>query len=196
MNGTRQQIQYSLALEQADQGEAPVSGHQRTEPFVAKPAPESSAVTEQLMEEVCNRENLVRAWKRVRQNKGGPGVDGMTIDDAKDYLREHWPSIRSQLLAGTYQPQPVKRVEIPKPDGGVRKLGVPCVVDRLAKFLGHEQSARTPLLTSPVPHVQRRIDAAMILAGPTSTAATAARRSRRRARPPSRAKVATAKATA
>ena len=131
MNGTRQQIQYSLALEQADQGEAPVSGHQRTEPFVAKPAPESSAVTEQLMEEVCNRENLVRAWKRVRQNKGGPGVDGMTIDDAKDYLREHWPSIRSQLLAGTYQPQPVKRVEIPKPDGGVRKLGVPCVVDRL-----------------------------------------------------------------
>src|SRR6516164_8516984 len=131
MNGTRQQIQYSLALEQADQGEAPVSGHQRTEPFVAKPAPESSAVTEQLMEEVCNRENLVRAWKRVRQNKGGPGVDGMTIDDAKDYLREHWPSIRSQLLAGTYQPQPVKRVEIPNPDGGVRKLGVPCVVDRL-----------------------------------------------------------------
>ncbi len=55
----------------------------------------------------------------------------MTIDDAKIYLREHWPSIRSQLLNGTYQPQPVKRVEIPKPDGGVRKLGVPCVVDRL-----------------------------------------------------------------
>src|SRR5712672_1315095 len=131
MNGTRQQIQYSLALEQADQGEAPVNGHQGTEPFVATPAPESSAVTEQLMEEVCDRENLVRAWKRVRQNKGGPGVDRMTIDDAKDYLREHWPSIRSQLLAGTYQPQPVERVEIPKPDGGVRKLGVPCVVDRL-----------------------------------------------------------------
>jgi len=88
-------------------------------------------VTEQLMEEMCDRENLVRAWKRVRRNKGSPGVDGMTIDDARDYLREHWPSIRSQLLEGTYQPQPVKRVEIPKPDGGVRKLGVPCVVDRL-----------------------------------------------------------------
>ena len=131
MSGKRQQIQYSLALEPGGRGEPPVSGHQGAEPFVAKPAPESSAVTEQLMEEVCNRENLVRAWKRVRQNKGGPGVDGMTIDDAKDYLREHWPSIRSQLLAGTYQPQPVKRVEIPKPDGGVRKLGVPCVVDRL-----------------------------------------------------------------
>ena len=131
MSGKRQQVQYSPALEPGGRGEPPVNGHQGAEPFVAKPAPESSAVTEQLMEEVCNRENLVRAWKRVRQNKGGPGVDRMTIDDAKDYLREHWPSIRSQLLAGTYQPQPVERVEIPKPDGGVRKLGVPCVVDRL-----------------------------------------------------------------
>jgi RNA-directed DNA polymerase len=131
MNGMRQKIQYSLALEPAHQGETPVSGYQGTEPFVAKPTPESPASTEQLMEEVCDRENLVRAWKRVRQNKGSPGVDGMTVGDARDYLREHWPSIRSQLLEGTYQPQPVKRVEIPKPDGGVRKLGVPCVVDRL-----------------------------------------------------------------
>ena len=131
MSGKRQQVQYALALEPGGRGEPPVSGHQGAEPFVAKPTPESSAVTEQLMEEVCNRENLVRAWKRVRQNKGSPGVDGMTIDDAKDYLREHWPSIRFQLLDGSYQPQPVKRVEIPKPDGGVRKLGVPCVVDRL-----------------------------------------------------------------
>ena len=131
MSGTRQKIQYSLALEPDDRGEARVSGHQGAEPFVAKPEPESPALTEQLMEEVCDRGNLVRAWKRVRRNKGSPGVDGMTIDDAKDYLREHWPSIRSQLLDGTYQPQPVKRVEIPKPDGGIRKLGVPCVVDRL-----------------------------------------------------------------
>jgi RNA-directed DNA polymerase len=130
MRGKRQKIQYSLALEPVGQGETPVSGHQGTEPFVAKPTTESPAA-EQLMEEVCERENLVRAWKRVRRNKGSPGVDGMTIDDAKDYLREHWPGIRSQLLAGTYQPQPVKRVEIPKPDGGFRKLGVPCVVDRL-----------------------------------------------------------------
>src|SRR5260370_38921164 len=83
---------------------------------------------EQLMEEVCARGNLVRAWKRVRSNKGGPGVDGMTIEDAKAYLREHWPSIRSQLLSGTYQPQPVKRVEIPKPVGGVRQLAVTTVV--------------------------------------------------------------------
>jgi RNA-directed DNA polymerase len=131
MNGKRQNIQYSLALGPQDRGETPVSGRPRAEPFAAKPAPESPAVTEQLMEEVCDGENLQSAWKRVRRNQGSPGVDGMTIDDAKGYLREHWPSIRSRLLDGTYQPQPVKRVEIPKPDGGVRKLGVPCVVDRL-----------------------------------------------------------------
>src|SRR6201995_1781453 len=131
MSGMRQKIQYALALVPEGRGEAPVCGHQGTEPPVAKPTPESPACEEQLMEKVGVRGNLVRAWKRVRQNKGSPGVDGMTIDDTKDYLREHWPSIRSQLLKGTYQPRPVKRVEIPKPDGGVRKLGVPCVVDRL-----------------------------------------------------------------
>src|SRR5205823_14041623 len=131
MSGKRQKIQHSLALEPVGRGETPVSGYEGTEPFVAKPTSESPASAEQLMEEVCERGNLVRAWKRVRSNQGSPGVDGMTIDNTRDYLREHWPSIRSQLLAGTYQPQPVKRVEIPKPDGGVRKLGVPCVVDRL-----------------------------------------------------------------
>jgi RNA-directed DNA polymerase len=131
MSGKRQKTQYSLASRPMDRGETPVSGQQRAEPLAAKPAPESPAETEHLMEEVCDRENLQSAWKRVRRNQGSPGVDGMTIDDAKDYLREHWPSIRSRLLDGTYQPQPVKRVEIPKPDGGVRKLGVPCVVDRL-----------------------------------------------------------------
>jgi RNA-directed DNA polymerase len=127
----RQKIQYALALVSKGRGEAPVHGHQGTEPSMAKPAPESPACAEQLMEEVCDRGNLERAWKRVRSNKGGPGVDGMTIEEAKGYLREHWPDIRSQLLKGTYQPQPVKRVEIPKPAGGIRKLGVPCVVDRL-----------------------------------------------------------------
>ncbi len=131
MSGRRRKIQYSLALEPRERGEAPVGGHPGAEPPMAKPAPESPALAEQLMEEMCDRENLERAWKQVRKNKGGPGVDGMTIDAAKGYLREHWPSIRSQLLEGSYQPQPVKRVEIPKPDGGVRKLGVPCVVDRL-----------------------------------------------------------------
>jgi RNA-directed DNA polymerase len=131
MSGKRQNIQYSLALEPKGWGETPVVDYPRAEPFAAKPAPESPAVTEHLMEEVCDGENLQSAWKRVRRNQGSPGVDGMTIDGARDFLREHWPVIRSQLLDGTYQPQPVKRVEIPKPDGGIRKLGVPCVVDRL-----------------------------------------------------------------
>jgi RNA-directed DNA polymerase len=131
MNGTRPKIQQLLILKRLAGSEPPVSCHQGAEPIMAKPASESPAFAEQIMEEVCDRENLQRAWKRVRRNKGSPGVDGMTIDDAGAYLREHWPSIRSRLLDGTYQPQPVKRVEIPKPDGGVRKLGVPCVVDRL-----------------------------------------------------------------
>ena len=131
MSGKRQNNQYVLAFEPDGRGEATITGNEGTEPFRVKPAAERPAFTNQLMEEVCDRENLERAWKRVQRNKGSPGVDGMTIDDAKAFLCEHWPNIRSQLLDGNYQPQPVKRVEIPKPDGGVRKLGVPCVVDRL-----------------------------------------------------------------
>ncbi|WP_371930206.1 reverse transcriptase domain-containing protein [Bradyrhizobium sp. CCGUVB1N3] len=131
MSGKRQKTQYELALATEDRGETRGRGCEGTEPLVAKPNPESPAFAKPLMEEVCARGNLEIAWKRVQGNKGGPGVDGMTIEDAKGYLRQHWPNIRSQLLEGTYQPQPVKRVEIPKPDGGVRKLGVPCVVDRL-----------------------------------------------------------------
>jgi len=86
------------------------------------------------MEEVCERENLKQALKRVRANKGAPGVDGMTVQALPAYLREHWPTIRSMLLEGTYKPQPVRRVEIPKPDGGgVRKLGIPCALDRFVQ---------------------------------------------------------------
>src|SRR5262252_6525943 len=99
MSGTRQKIQYSLALVTEGRGEAPGRGHQGTEPPVAKPAPERPACAEQSMEEVCDRGNLVRAWKRVRSNRGSPGVDGMTIEGAKVHLREHWPKIRSQLLS-------------------------------------------------------------------------------------------------
>ena len=83
------------------------------------------------MEEVCERDNLVKAWKHVQSNKGSPGVDDRTIDDTRDALREHWPAIRDQLLDGTYTPQPVRRVDIPKPGGGVRTLGIPTVLDRL-----------------------------------------------------------------
>jgi hypothetical protein len=75
------------------------------------------------MEEVCERENLKEALRQVKDNKGSSGVDGMTVVALSDYLKRHWPAIREQLLNGTYEPQPVRRVEIPKPDGGVRKLG-------------------------------------------------------------------------
>jgi len=86
------------------------------------------------MEEVCERDNLREAFQRVRSNKGSAGVDGMTIDDLSAYLKEHWPVIREQLLSGTYEPKPVRRVEIPKPDGGgVRKLGIPTVLDRFVQ---------------------------------------------------------------
>jgi RNA-directed DNA polymerase len=70
----------------------------------------------------------LQAFKRVKSNKGSPGIDGMTVEQLPEHLKEHWPAIREQLLSGTYKPQPVKRVEIPKPDGGVRKLGIPTVV--------------------------------------------------------------------
>jgi RNA-directed DNA polymerase len=134
MSGKRQKTQYTqlrLALEEGGRGETPATIDQGTEPLAAKPVPESPAREQQLMEEVCDRKNLERAWKRVRANKGSAGVDGLSIDQTLEYLREHWGAIREQLLNGQYMPQPVKRVEIPKPDGGVRQLGVPCVVDRL-----------------------------------------------------------------
>jgi RNA-directed DNA polymerase len=84
-----------------------------------------------LMEKVCERQNLRAALKRVRQNAGGPGIDGMTVEELPNHLRVHWPRLHEELLAGRYQPQPVKRVAIPKPGGGERVLGIPTVLDRL-----------------------------------------------------------------
>jgi RNA-directed DNA polymerase len=84
-----------------------------------------------LLEEVLRRENLIVALQRVKSNKGAPGTDGMTVEELPDYLRTHWPSIRKELLDGTYTPAPVRRVEIPKPNGkGTRPLGIPTVLDR------------------------------------------------------------------
>ena len=80
---------------------------------------------------VLDRNNLVRALKQVRRNKGAPGIDGMTVDDLPEFIRQHWSRIRQQLIDGTYHPKPVRRVEIPKPDGRKRKLGIPTVLDRL-----------------------------------------------------------------
>ena len=84
-----------------------------------------------LLNRVLERNNLVRALKQVRRNKGAPGIDGMSVDELPDFLRQHWPKIRQQLIDGRYRPKPVKRVEIPKPDGRKRKLGIPTVLDRM-----------------------------------------------------------------
>ena len=91
------------------------------------------ALTVNLMEQVCDPRNLVRAYRRVRSNKGKPGVDGMTVHELADWLREHQAALTASLLAGTYRPQPVRGVQIPKPGGGQRQLGIPVVVDRLVQ---------------------------------------------------------------
>jgi len=130
MSDKRQKNQLELAFGQEYRGEAPNGLSEGTESFAGKRGTESLAYGEQLMEEVCGRDNCKQALARVKANKGSAGVDGMTVHELPEFLKQHWPAIREQLLSGTYEPQPVKRVEIPKPDGGVRKLGIPTVLDR------------------------------------------------------------------
>ncbi len=130
MSGKRRKNQMFLAFMAESRSESPTAAVEGTELPVAKQSSESPTQTDSLMEEVCQRDNLWKALKRVQANKGAPGVDGMTVRKLPKYLKRHWPKIRDQLLLGTYRPQPVKRVEIPKPDGGVRKLGIPTVLDR------------------------------------------------------------------
>jgi RNA-directed DNA polymerase len=133
MSGKRQKNQLVLAFLAEDRGEAPRAAEEGTESFVAKRRTESLAIGEELMEEVCERENCKQALARVKANKGSAGVDGMTVEQLPEHLKQHWPTIREQLLSGTYRPQPVRRVEIPKPEGGMRKLGIPTVLDRFVQ---------------------------------------------------------------
>ena len=126
----QQNIQIELDFSSALTGEAREAGREETESSGAANGTENPASTNRLMEAVCERENLKAALRQVKANKGSPGVDGMTVGGIKDYLKQHWPAIREQLSSGTYKPQPVRRVEIPRPDGGVRKLGIPTVLDR------------------------------------------------------------------
>lgn len=130
MSDKRQKNQLELAFLAEDTGEAQRAAIEGTESLAAKRRTQSPAIGEQLMEEVCGRENCKQALARVKANKGSAGVDGMTVHELPEFLKQHWPTIREQLLSGTYKPQPVKRVEIPKPDGGMRKLGIPTVLDR------------------------------------------------------------------
>jgi RNA-directed DNA polymerase len=127
---TRQNIQLELDFSSLPAGEACEARREEIESLSVAHDPESPANTNRLMEEVCERENLKEALRQVKANKGSAGIDRMTVGQLSDYLKQHWPTIREQLLNGTYEPRPVRRVEIPKPDGGVRKLGIPTVLDR------------------------------------------------------------------
>jgi RNA-directed DNA polymerase len=133
MAARQQKNQMKLAFAAEGRGEAPKAAGGGTETVKAGYGTESPASPECLMEEVCQRDNLVRALKRVKANKGSPGIDGMRVEELADYLKEHWPRIREQLLQGAYQPQPLKRVKIPKPGGGERLLGIPTVLDRFVQ---------------------------------------------------------------
>jgi RNA-directed DNA polymerase len=122
--------QLELPFAAGVRGEAPSGPAARVEAFLSASQHESATNHGGVMQEVLQPENLELALGRVCANQGSPGVDGMTVRALPGYLREHWPGIRQQLQAGTYRPQPVKRVEIPKPDGGMRKLGIPTALDR------------------------------------------------------------------
>jgi RNA-directed DNA polymerase len=128
----RPNTQLVLAFMEESRGEAPRASSEGTEAAKAVRQSESPA-QEQLMEEVCQRENLRQALKRVQAHRGSAGVDGREVEQLPKYLEQHWPVLREQLLCGTYRPRPVLRVEIPKPDGGVRKLGIPTVLDRFVQ---------------------------------------------------------------
>jgi RNA-directed DNA polymerase len=115
----------------AGRGEAQDTRQREIESQLAFNEDESPADTDRIMEEICEWENLKKAMRRVKANKGSAGIDGVTVDELPDY--RDLLVIRDQLLSGAYKPQPVKRVEIPKPDGGVRKLGIPTVLDRFVQ---------------------------------------------------------------
>lgn len=116
-----------LELPFMGRGEAPRGGRSVEAPKAAKESGHPGNDGDGLMERVLSRPNLKAALKRVRKNKGGPGIDGMTTEQLLPYLWDHWTRIRGELLAGTYQPSPVKRQRIPKGGGGVRELGIPTV---------------------------------------------------------------------
>jgi len=127
----RRKNQVELNLGTGAKGEASSAAAQETESRAARTDIESrAALVGPSMEAIVECENLRKALAQVKRNKGAPGVDGMRVDDMASYLKQHWPTIRVQLLDGTYKPQPVRRVEIPKASGGTRPLGIPTVLDR------------------------------------------------------------------
>src|SRR5438132_6623099 len=130
MTTTRSPYQLELALPIPSRGETPCRGAQEVEAVRATAEPESPASTAHLMEAICDPDNIEAALRAVVRNKGAPGVDGITVGRLPGILKARWPEIEEQLLQGRYQPQPVRRVRIPKPAGGTRNLGIPTVIDR------------------------------------------------------------------
>lgn len=134
MNGKRQKTsdqQLLLAFAEEGRDEVPDGSVEGTVPVAANLSPESPTNRDRLMERICDPLNLEWAMAKVIANGGAPGVDGMTVKKLEKYFERHRDRIIGELLTGTYRPQPVWRVEIPKPDGGVRKLGIPTAVDRV-----------------------------------------------------------------
>src|SRR6266700_1041690 len=117
-------IQLRLDFSSPPTGEARQAGREDIESPSVVNETKPPADTSRIMEEVCERRNLKKALRQVMGNKGSAGIDRMMVDQLGDYLKQHWPVIREQLLNGTYEPKPVRRVGIPKPDGGIRKLGI------------------------------------------------------------------------
>jgi len=129
MTAMRPPSQLELALTIPGRGEAARRDAQEVETITATAEPESSA--QHLMEAICDSDNIEAALRAVVRNKGAPGVDGITVKQLPGMLKARWSEIEDQLLQGRYQPQPVLRVKIPKPDGGTRNLGIPTVIDRV-----------------------------------------------------------------
>src|SRR5260370_19408292 len=129
----QQNIQIELDFSSALTGEAREAGREETESSGAMSGTENPASTNRLMEEVCERENLKAAMRQVRANQGSPGVDGITVIGIKDYLKQHGPAIREQLLNGTYEPKPVRRAKNPQPGGGGGKTGSPTGLQRIVQ---------------------------------------------------------------
>jgi len=118
-------------LELALWGQGEAHGSQRSEEVPPASVDHARSGASDLMARVLSRSNMLAALKRVRKNKGSPGIDGMTVDELPLWLKVHWPGVRDEIIAGSYQPQPVKRQSIPKTGGGERQLGIPTVLDRL-----------------------------------------------------------------
>src|SRR5436190_4265165 len=132
----QQKTQQELDLGRGATGEARSAPSQEVEACAVGTSLERPAVAGPSMEAVVEGENLKQALARVKRNKGAAGIDGMSVDELAAYLKKHWPMIRAQLLEGTYKPQPVRRVEIPKASGGTRPLGIPTVLDRFIQQAG------------------------------------------------------------